>query len=98
MEDNLELGGNIVLVGFKETDPAEMIVIKKVVGNYSRKISEKNKDFKKLIVTLKGLHGNRRFEVTAKLDADKLYSSEVTEYNLFFAVDSSLKKILNSLS
>ena len=42
MEDTVELGGNIQLNGFSRLDGASMIILKKIVGNYAKKIAEKN--------------------------------------------------------
>lgn len=36
--DTLELGGNIQLTGFSELNGGQMIVLKKIVGNYCEKI------------------------------------------------------------
>ena len=49
--DELKLGGNIVLVGFS-LEPAEMIVVKKIIGNYAKKIGEKI-DYKEIKISLK---------------------------------------------
>jgi ribosome-associated translation inhibitor RaiA len=96
---SIELGGNISLVGFKDVEPAEMVVVKKVVGNYSKRISEMSSSFKKITVSMKKIHGpeSHKYEMACKLDADKVYNSEVTEFNLFVALDSALKKIVSSL-
>ena len=40
----IELGGNITLVGFKEMGFGELIVVKKIVGNYARKLSTDKKN------------------------------------------------------
>ena len=37
----IELGGNIKLESFDEIQPAQLIVIKKVVGNFAKQYSEK---------------------------------------------------------
>lgn len=101
----IELGGNIELVGFKEViDGATMIVLKKIVGNYVRKFSEISKTFEKLTLTLKEVHTSqdeksRKFELHARvLNGGKPITSEVTDKNLFFAVDSALKKVEKMLS
>jgi len=39
-EEDMQLGGQIVLSGFKELKPAEIIVVKKLVGSYARKFSD----------------------------------------------------------
>jgi len=99
MEDTQELGGHIRLSGFRDVDGASMIIIKKIVGSFVKKISEKNKDFKSLTMTLKKVHGSEesetsgKYELQANLIADKPYNSDVTHQNLMFAVDTALKKV-----
>ncbi|MCF7798566.1 hypothetical protein K9M74_01545 [Candidatus Woesearchaeota archaeon] len=97
----IELGGNITLVGFKELGYAEFVVVKKVVGNYARKISDKQ-EFSNLTITLKPIHkiGEEisKYELKGKLEIDgKLYNSEVVEHNLFVGIDSLLKKLVAQL-
>jgi len=93
--DSITLGGNIELVGFKELEPGELVVVKKVVGNYAKDMGEKNKEFEKLTLTLEKEGEN--FKVKALLKAGKDFNAEETEDNLFFAMDKSLKKIVNEL-
>ena len=93
----IELGGNITLVGFKEQGYAEMVVIKKLVGNYARKLSD-GRPINNLTLTLKPVHhtdeNSSKFELKAKLDVDgTIYNSEIVEYNLFIGIDSILKKL-----
>jgi ribosome-associated translation inhibitor RaiA len=102
MEDLLELGGNIVLAGFKEIDGASMIVLKKIIGNYGRKFSEGLENYNNLSVTMKPVHenkSNKKYEIHAKLsDNSNPVASVVTERNIFVAVDSALKKIESQLN
>ncbi len=93
----IELGGNITLVGFKELGYAELVVIKKIVGNHARKIAEK-KAFSHLTLTLKPIHKTTdevsKFEIKAKIDMDgKIYNTDLVERNLFIALDTILKKL-----
>ena len=97
----IELGGNITLVGFKELGYAEFVVIKKVVGNHARKISDR-KPFNNLTLTLKPIHKTTeevsKFEIKAKIDVDgQIYNTEIVERNIFIAVDTILKKIVTQL-
>ena len=39
----LELGGNIQLTGFRDLDPAALVIVKKIVGNF---VKEMNRDGK----------------------------------------------------
>lgn len=91
VEDVIELGGNITLIGFKELGPAKLMVIKKMVGNYARKIQEKN-EFNNLSLTLKDKTKNE-LEATLKINDKSNISREETA-NLFFSIDKVLSKFL----
>jgi hypothetical protein len=88
----MELGGNIFLENFDEVESGKLIVVKKVVGNYTKNISEKAKNFKKITINLKK---SSAFEIEAKVEADKEISSTSKEDNLFFALDKALSEILD---
>lgn len=98
---SFKLGGNIELTGFRNIDSSSIIVIKKIIGNYAKRIAELTKKLEKLHITLKPVHErekSEKYEVHAKvIDNGKVYSSEITDRNLFVAVDSALKKIINEL-
>lgn len=101
MDEDINLGGNIQLSGFREIDGSSMIVLKKIVGNYAKRISELTKRMEVLHLTLKPVHErekSEKYEVHAKVvDNGKVYASEVTDRNLFVAIDAVLKKIVNEL-
>lgn len=93
----IELGGNITLIGFKELDYAEMVVIKKIVGNYARKLSDREQ-VNELTLNLKQVHHtseeSSKFEMKAKVDINgKIFNSEIVDYNLFIAIDNIMKKL-----
>ncbi len=94
-DDGIELGGNIQLVGFKELDSANMIVLKKIIGNYARKFSEVCERFEKLTVSMKHIHGEHgKYQIQVKLlDNGKPHNSEHIDHNLYVALDAALKKI-----
>ena len=98
----MQLGGNIQLSGFRDIDGASMVVLKKIIGNYARRLSELSGKFESLHITMKPVHEtekSEKYEVHAKLmDNGKPLVSEVVERNLFIAVDNALKKIVNELS
>ncbi|MDD5253884.1 MAG: hypothetical protein PHG05_02150 [Candidatus Nanoarchaeia archaeon] len=88
----IELGGNIKLAGFKELEPAKLIVVKKMVGTYAKKIAETS-PFQELSLTLKGVH-NSNFEIKANVIIEgQNHHAETTDYNLFFAMDKVLSQI-----
>lgn len=100
-EESVRLGGNIELSGFRSIDSSSMIVLKKIIGNYARRIVELTTKLENLHITLKPVHErekSEKYEVHAKIiDNGKVYASETTDRNLFVAVDNVLKKIVNEL-
>ena len=102
MDDIMQLGGSIELSGFRGIDGSSMVVLKKIVGNYAKRMSEIAEKFEKLSLIMKPVHETEKselYEIHAKLlNNGKLVVSEVTERNLFVAVDSALKKIISELS
>ena len=97
LNDTLELGGSIVLSGFRAIDGASMVILKKVIGNYVKRMSERAEKFEQLALTVKPIHQNessKKFELNAKLlDNGKVFNSEFVDKNIFIAVDSALKKL-----
>ncbi len=91
----IELGGSIKLRGFENLDIPTLIVVKKIVGNYTKKINQQNPDFKGLILDLQT--ENKVFSLNATLSKK---SGELThsakEKNLFFAISKTLDNILKN--
>ncbi len=102
MDDSMQLGGNIELSGFKDLDGSSMVVLKKIIGNYGRRMSDISDKFESLKITMKPVHEtekSEKYEIHAQLMNDgKPFVSEVVERNLFIAIDSALKKIESQLS
>ena len=88
----IELGGNITLSGFSERDFTELIVVKKMVGQYARKLSD-NYGMDALKVTLKPVHTTKSEIHCHATFGGKDLSSEETAQNLYVALDSALKSI-----
>ena len=97
MEDKIELGGNINLVGFKDIEPGMLVVVKKIVGNMVKKIQDHHENFQKITVSLKPVHESKHELKTHIIINNKDYNSEITDFNLFFALNESLEKILNQI-
>ena len=88
----IELGGNIKLKGFSELDAATLIVVKKVVGNYTKKLSQDHPDFSELIIDLN--KNNEHFGVNANFTKhSEVLNSEAKGKNLFFALSAALEGI-----
>ncbi|MEK6983342.1 MAG: hypothetical protein AABX33_02115 [Nanoarchaeota archaeon] len=100
-DENLKLGGNIELTGFRDIDSSSMVVLKKIIGNHARRISELTKKLETLHITLKPVHErekSEKYQVHAKvIDNGKVYVSELTDRNLLVVIDNVLKKIVNEL-
>ena len=95
--DTVALGGNIELSGFRDIPSASMSVLRKIVGTYARRFSEICKQFEKLSLHMKkvneGEH-SEKYEVHASvLDKGSLLTASNTDRNLFFAVDTALKRV-----
>ncbi len=101
LDEALNLGGNIQLSGFKVVDRGSMVIVKKLVGTYARKFSDHNQDFRQLSLRLKPVHANEEHQIhhiDGKLViGGNTFASEVEDRNLFFAIDTALKKLENSI-
>ncbi len=101
--ETIQLGGVIELSGFNSMDKGTMAVLKKILGNYTRKFIDKTEGFEKVSMHLKKIGpGNNEeislFELHGKvMIKGKQFNSEITERNIFFAVDSVMKKLHNSV-
>lgn len=93
----IELGGNITLSGFQDRDYAELIVVKKIVGRYARRISDQHSDFKRLDLTLTHNLGVLKIEVSCTIK-NQTQKVDATGNNLFVVLDEALKKVFNILS
>lgn len=100
-DDTLTLGGKIQLSGFSDLEPASMIVLKKIIGTHARRLSDKHAKFELLKLSMKKVHEqehSEKYEVRAIVVIEgKQFNAEVTERNLFFALDSAIKKVENEL-
>lgn len=94
----IELGGNIKLIGFNELDAASLIVVKKITGNYARKISEKvNSGLDELSLELKNTEDAQKGINSNLKIKDKEINAEVQDVNLFYALDKALSKLLKEV-
>lgn len=92
-EDLLKLGGSIELSGFSAVERGAMVILKKIIGNYARKLADASKSFEALKLRVKKVHDNI-YELNCQMvDGGNVITSSVEERNIFVAVDSALKKI-----
>jgi len=83
----IELGGSIFLENFEVVEQGQLIVVRKIVGNYTKKIAEKHKDFKKITISILP---NSKFKIKVILETSEEKISEAEDKNLFFAIDKAL--------
>ncbi len=97
----IALGGNIELSGFRELDRDTMVIVKKIVGSYGRKFSDRSEKFEKLKVTRKAVHSTEKSEINELkamlVDNGKQFHAEENERNLFVGLDSALKSLTNQM-
>lgn len=96
MEDVVKLGGNIELIGFKDLDGGSKVVLKKIVGNYTRKFLDNVQGFEKLLLSLTRKEGLFELQVQAIVNG-QTHESRLEDKNFFFALDKVLKSIEKSL-
>lgn len=87
--EKLVLGGGIELIGFKVVDLPSMVIVKKMVGSYIRKISDEKEGFEKIVLTAKEKGKKIEAEMTI---GGKTEKAEVNADNVFVALDKVLKK------
>ncbi|MBW3012116.1 hypothetical protein KY311_02945 [Candidatus Woesearchaeota archaeon] len=97
--ETINLGASIQLSGFRDLDGGKMVVLKKLVGNHVRKISDNCEKFVNLTLVMKPVGSNQnQYEIHGKLvDEGKVITSEAVDRNLFVVVDRVLTKIFNEI-
>ena len=93
----MELGGNIVLSGFKEVDKPTLVIVKKIVGNFVKNVSQTSPGFNNISITLKTVHEREKskmYEFAGRLTVDnKDAHAEHTDRNILVGIDKVLKKL-----
>jgi hypothetical protein len=95
-DGSIKLGGGIELNGF-DVEKAHLVVIKKMVGNYTKEMSEKAQGFEKVVVSLnkEGDSYNIKAELTA---SGNQISSDSSEKNLFMALNKALQEVISKIA
>ena len=93
----MKLGGNIELEGFDNIEPAQLIVIKKIVGSGAKRISEEISEFDNLLISLKE-NNKEKITLIGKIKmGDKEAESEASDKNLFFALNKILADLTSKI-
>jgi len=95
----IKLSGDIALVGFEILDPAEIIVVKKIVGNALKRMTESG-EYKEMKLTLQqhphGKSFKHEIEAVAFFSYGR-FSTNVIGRNLFTAVSEACEKIISEM-
>ena len=96
-QDSVSLGGNIELAGFNALDSGSLVILKKIIGNYAKRLSKKSDKFEKIKLTMKTMHEREKSEIYEVkghlfLGGNPIFAEE-SDRNLFFALDKVLKRI-----
>ena len=97
----MELGGSIELIGFSGQDNNDLVIVKKIVGNYAKHLAERLPGFSGLIISLKEVHrikGEALYEVHGKvIHHQEEVDAMNKDPNLYFALDALLKQLTTRL-
>lgn len=84
--ETIRLGGNIELINANSIDGASMIILKKMIGSYARKFSERGVNG--LCVTF----NTTGVSIDALREDDRI-TTNADSSNLFFAIDTAFKDL-----
>ena len=89
----IELGGNITLDGaFTLIEPASLVIVKKMAGNYAKDIFTNIGEFENLYLTLNDNLSQKEVIGEIKINGETK-SCVATDSNLFFALDRALSEL-----
>ena len=95
--DSFALGGKITLAGFSGLGRSDMVIIKKMVGNFLKKAEDGASGPVRLNITLKPVHEtgtNRKYQFSGLIDNNgNIKQAQIIDYNLFFALNKVLDKL-----
>lgn len=94
---NVELGGNIRLEGFEVVEQAELLIAKKLVGCYVRRVAEQCGECKSARIILSKDSEEFIIQIVIDQDNGEKTTAQVQSVNLFMAIDSALKLALEKL-
>jgi len=91
----VRFNGNVELSGFHNIEEPKNLVINKIINTYLNKFNTHSDNFENLHLRLKPIHGSKKkVELHAKaINNGKVLTSEITDLNLYIALDKVLKKI-----
>ena len=98
--EHINLGDRIKLVGFKQTQPGSVIIAKKIVGNYVKKLEDSLGKLDEITIYTKPVHGDTNDKAEVKVKAiknGKVFTSEMTDFNMFVTMSKVFDKLFNEI-
>jgi hypothetical protein len=93
----MKLGDKIEILGFDDLEPALLIVVKKIIGNKVKDISEAKDGFESIKITLKGSK-EQGYELGGVIIINKIEKSAyIKNSNLFFAINALFEDLQKDL-
>jgi len=93
----MKLGEQIEITGFDDIEPALLIVVKKMIGNQVKDLSEKKEGFENLKIILKGSK-EEGYDIEGSLTINKKENKcSVKNSNLFFAINALFEGLQKGL-
>jgi hypothetical protein len=93
-DEVIRLGGNIELKGFDDVDRQNMMILKKIIGNHVKELTNTSANYQKLEMCLRNCDGGC-FSLDATLVCDETMTATHEHPNLLMAVDGLIKKLYN---
>ena len=88
----MEIGGNIELDGFIEDQEADLIIVKKIVGRFTKHLTTQYPSFQGLAVVFSGEGAAKQVEVRLELEEATISASAAAQ-NKYVALDAALKEL-----
>jgi len=91
----MKLGDKIEIFGFDDIEPAQLIVVKKIIGNNVKEGIEGKEGFESIKITLSKEEGYN-IEGVLKINKEEKKTS-ASNSNLFFAINMFFEELQKSL-
>ena len=96
-DTEIALGEKIKLVGFGDLRGGDITVVKKVLGNEIKKLSERYGDLKEIKIHRKIIHGSgNEIKINLLMD-NETFVVEENHHNLYLAISNAFKSLENEL-
>ncbi|MFT4249855.1 MAG: hypothetical protein ACMXYD_00645 [Candidatus Woesearchaeota archaeon] len=92
----MELGGNIELFGADTYDDNQLIIIKKLVGHYTKHFTEEHPSFEGLTVRFDVHNAEYALEAQLLLGEEEIVA-QAQHKNIYFALDAVLKALASKI-